>query len=295
MKIFKPMLAGVAKDLNKIKFPVLVSPKLDGIRCLVRDGKAQSRSLKPIPNDHIRTTLEKLPINGLDGEIMITNTDNFNKAQGDIMRKAGTPNFVYCVFDYITESGFSRRQKQLHVIIKMAVGTTPSFLKIVPQTLIHSVKELVAIEAKLVGEGYEGVMIRSLEGPYKCGRSTENEGFLLKLKRFHDSEAVIVDKVELMRNTNEAKKDALGHTERSTKKEGMVGANMLGCLVVKDVKTGNQFEIGTGFTRDQRIEIWNNFNKFKTQMVKYKYQELSVDGIPRFPVFLGFRDKKDMS
>jgi DNA ligase-1 len=74
----------------------------------------------------------------------------------------------------------------------------------------------------------------------------------------------------------------------------MVGAEMLGSLVVQDMKTGVQFEIGTGFSREQRIEIWNNFNKFKKNIIKYKYQELSVDSVPRFPVYLGIRAKQDI-
>jgi len=52
--ITKPMLAGKCTNKNNIKYPVLATPKLDGIGCLVIDGNAVSRTFKPIPNKYIR-------------------------------------------------------------------------------------------------------------------------------------------------------------------------------------------------------------------------------------------------
>ena len=46
-KQIKPLLA-CEEPLDDVKFPVYVSTKLDGIRCLIIDGVAYSRSLKPI-------------------------------------------------------------------------------------------------------------------------------------------------------------------------------------------------------------------------------------------------------
>jgi DNA ligase-1 len=98
----------------------------------------------------------------------------------------------------------------------------------VPHILVNSREELSTWEAQWLLEGHEGVMIRSLGGPYKQGRSTEREGYLLKLKQFKDSEAIVLGSYEQMHNENEAKTNALGHTERSTEKAGMVPAGVLG-------------------------------------------------------------------
>jgi hypothetical protein len=73
-------------------------------------------------------------------------------------------------------------------------------------------------------------MLRDPNGPYKFGRSTRKEGYLLKLKRFCDSEAEVIGVVELMHNGNEAKTNALGRTERSTRKAGKTGMGVLGAL-----------------------------------------------------------------
>lgn len=74
---------------------------------------------------------------------------------------------------------------------------------------IGSAAELAAYKEKCLSEGYEGVMVRDPAGPYKCGRSTEREGWLLKIKRFEDAEAEVLETYEGMSNYNEAGVDAL--------------------------------------------------------------------------------------
>ena len=70
--ITKPMLAGKCTDKGKIRFPVLATPKLDGVRCLMINGKALSRRFKLIPNPYIRKEIEKYFPDGCDGELMIS-------------------------------------------------------------------------------------------------------------------------------------------------------------------------------------------------------------------------------
>ena len=76
-------------------------------------------------------------------------------------------------------------------------------------------------------------MIRTPDSPYKCGRSTEREGWLLKIKRFEDAEAVVLDTYEGMSNQNDAQRDAFGRTKRSLAQAGKVGRGELGGFVVR--------------------------------------------------------------
>ena len=149
-------------------------------------------------------------------------------------------------------------------------------------------------EKKCLEAGFEGVMVRKGDGPYKFGRSTSKEGYLLKWKRFTDSEAEVQGFVEQTHNANEKEKDALGNSKRSQHKENLIPVGTLGALLVCDVKTKIEFSIGTGFNGADRAYIWSLREKFIGHIVKYKYQEIGVKGKPRFPVFLGFRDKDDM-
>ena len=136
-------------------------------------------------------------------------------------------------------------------------------------------------------------MIRSGDGKYKYGRSTTKEGTLLKLKRFVDAEYKIVGFEERMHNANEATKNALGQTERSSHKENLVGRGDLGALVL-ETADGLRFNCGTGFTDSSRSEIWGNRDRYLGQFAKIKSFLIGVKDLPRFPVFLGMRDPIDM-
>jgi len=137
-------------------------------------------------------------------------------------------------------------------------------------------------------------MIRTPLGKYKCGRSTLKEQILMKLKRFHDAEAKVIDFEEKMQNENVQERDEFGLAKRSSKKDGLVPANTLGALIVEDLKTGVRFNIGSGFDDELKKEIWLHKRKYKNKIVKYKYQSIGVKNAPRFPVFLGFRSKLDI-
>lgn len=288
------MLAIAVEDFGSIKYPVLASPKLDGIRALKINGKLLSRSLKQIPNDFIRTTIEHTMPDGVDGELIVGTT--FHQSSSGVMTKEGMPDFRFELFDFVSndlKKPFINRFNDLKEMLT-SNGIAGQHFHVVAHELISSHDELIKAEQRAVDQGYEGLMLRSLSGPYKCGRSTAKEGYLLKIKRFEDSEAIIVGYEEQMHNTNEAKKNALGNTERSQAKDGMVPKGVLGTLIVKDVNSGLEFRIGTGFTDSQRISFWLDKSSLPGRLVKYKYQPSGIKEAPRFPTFIGFRHRDDL-
>jgi DNA ligase 1 len=103
------MLAATIKDETRIKFPCLVSPKLDGIRALVLNGKIVSRKLLPIRNLYVQKELQGLP-DGLDGELMVSNTEFYGTESG-IMTTQGEPDFFFNVFDnaFLNDKTFEER------------------------------------------------------------------------------------------------------------------------------------------------------------------------------------------
>jgi len=99
MSQFKPMLAGTA-DLEKLRLPLLGSPKLDGIRAIVIDGVVVSRNLKPIPNRRIQAIFGKNFLNGLDGELIVgdpTAKDAFRQTSSGVMSIEGDPDAMFHV------------------------------------------------------------------------------------------------------------------------------------------------------------------------------------------------------
>ena len=293
-KEFRPILAANA-EIDKIVYPVLASPKFDGFRCVVKDGKPVTRTLKEIPNVFIREQLMEI-FNGvpglMDGELIVG--DTFQETSSAVMSFEGEPCFKYCVFDYVKDD-FGKPFKDRLFDLYMLLGGIESLNVVgVESEPIENYEELQQYEEFCLSQGYEGLCIRSFDSKYKFGRSTVKEGYLLKIKRFEDSEAKIIGFNEQMHNENEATIDARGYTDRSTCKDGMVGANTLGSLNVRDIKTGVEFSLGSGFDAALRKQIWENQYTYVGKLAKYKYQPSGAKDLPRFPIFLGIRDECDL-
>ena len=289
---FQPLLAENIV-VEKVKFPVYVSPKLDGIRCVIIDGKALTRKLKPIPNNFIRTTLESMGrmVEGLDGELIVgypNDKDVFNRTSSAVMSRDGEPNFKFYVFDRV--GGGTYRDRWVE---RSCYAAGDPRIEMVPQRIVFGAVQLAEYETKWVNKGFEGVMVRDPDGKYKFGRSTVKEGILLKIKRFADIEAEIIGFEERMHNANEAVLDERGYTKRSTKKDNMVPTGTLGALICKHPDYSDSFG-AQGFDNDTAKEIWDSQEKYLGKLAKIRIQKAGEKDKPRFPVFLGIRDELDM-
>lgn len=298
MAIFKPMLSATVEDPRALRYPLVVSPKLDGIRAIVMNGNLVSRSLKPIPNLHCQTLFGRPDFEGLDGELVCgdpTASDVFNKTTSAVMSIEGEPDVIFYVFDNVWEGSSPFYQRLAHIERKFRMHPR---VHVVPHVTVQDYISLNISEQLWLDQGYEGLMARDPAGLYKFGRSTLKEQGLMKLKRFFDAEARILGFEEQMQNDNESIVNALGNKERSTKKAGMRGKGTLGAIKVVGTSgtfANVEFHIGSGFNDELRDEIWKAQDKFLGQIVKFKYFELGSKDAPRFPVFLGFRDTHDIT
>jgi len=283
-KVIKPLLATKA-EFDKIQYPVLATPKLDGIRCLMVDGVAMSRSMKPIPNQYVQEQLKGL--HGLDGELMVNG--DFNQVQSGIMKKTGEPDFTFHVFDnWSLDYGYPLRLEDTEWYCDN------QRVKILPPTTINNEQDLLVYLESCLELGYEGVMIRQPNSKYKFGRSTVKEGILLKIKKFFDDEAELLEIIEAQHNLNEQDYDELGYSKRSSCKENLVPAGTAGSLVVKWNDKTFRVGFGPGFTDLVKQELWDNRDELIGELVKFSYQELSKDGIPRFGKMLEIRHADDL-
>jgi DNA ligase-1 len=117
--------------------------------------------------------------------------------------------------------------------------------------LDHLRAELTRLEAL----GGEGLMMRRAGSKYESGRSTT----LLKVKRFHDAEARV-----------------LQHLAGAGRHKGRLGALLV------EMPDGTTFSVGTGFSDAERENP-----PPVGSLITYRYQELSEGGVPRFPSFVG--------
>lgn len=293
MSTFKPTLA-VNADFAKIQYPVYASPKLDGIRCSIVGGKALSRTLKNIPNKAIFEWLSDESLEGLDGELIAGSPVSptvYNETVSQVMsHDKGMLGVAYYVFDLHNHPGdFAARNLALR---KHAHPTGHLPIIHLEQKWIANEDDMLAYEATKVEEGYEGIILRSPTAPYKFGRSTMKEQYLMKIKRFVDQDAEIIGVVEEMFNGNEAQTNELGRTKRSTSAAGLSGKGSMGALHVRDLVTGVDFHIGTGFTAADRAAMWAT--PPIGELCKYKHFPVGQKDKPRHPVFIGLRSKIDI-
>ena len=282
-------------SLDKIRLPVFISTKLDGLRAVVIDSVVYSRSLKPIRNKYVQKLFGKPEYNGMDGELVVGDVyakDVFQKTTSGVMSAEGEPDVKFYVFDICNrpEETFTARRFILHNKLK----NLPSDSKVV-MLQQHYVETLYDLQQHLEDErikGGEGLICRNPDGKYKYGRSTPKEQLSVKLKFFSDSEFKVVGFEELHSNTNEQTVNELGYSTRSTHKQNQIPMGILGSLVLEfgDLT----FKVGSGFTMEQRSEIWKNKHSYLGKLASVRYMEVGVKHLPRCATFKGWRDIDDL-
>jgi len=304
---FKPLLAPREDPMSypsyfkELKYPLLCSPKYDGVRCLVKNGVALSRTGKAIPSIQVQEQFSTFE--HLDGELIVgspTDFNVYNRTQSHVMsQNKFAEDLHYYVFDYTEDSildlGFEDRLELLSTsaMSLLLKGDLHDNIKYVSHSYIKNEEELLEYERQMLELGFEGIMLRSPSGRYKNNRGTFKEGIIYKLKRFTDAEAVICDFKEQMINNNTQERDELGYSKRATFKENMQPANTLGAFLV--VYDDDIIEVAPGnFNHSERKEIWDNREAFIGKILKFRFFLHGIKDRPRFPRATGLRDEMDM-
>jgi DNA ligase 1 len=294
---FRPMLAADASnDLAKLRYPIVVTPKLDGVRAIIRADGVWSRSMKLIPNRNVQKLALNKYLHGLDGELIAgepTASDVYRRSQKACATADSQDPVTFMAFDcydFNDDVGYWTRISEANERVADSLEELAVFVN---ADKVHNEAALREMEENYLGIGYEGLILRAVEGKYKQGRSTLKEQGMLKVKRFVDSEAEVISMEEELHNGNAATESAIGTTERSSHKAGMTGKGRMGALNVRDVTSGVTFKIGSGFTAEDREWFWKHPLDLKPLVVKYKSFLIGVKDKPRFPVYLGLREGWD--
>lgn len=274
----QPPLPMLAQDFNKrgksIVFPCYVQAKLDGVRCVaVADSKTlYSRNGKAFPHlEHIRAELARLPAGTmLDGELY-SDALTFQEIVGLVKKEtlrgddaAKLQKIYLCVYDVIVEG---KTNTERNVLLETLLDDgAPGFqhLRLLPTKKCATRDEVKAYHADFVAAGYEGLMLRNCEGKYRVGvRSTD----LQKYKEFEDAEYRVV-----------------GFKEGDGLEKGCV------IWICETTTKGQSFAVRPRGTHEARAALMAEADRYVGQMLTVRYQELTTDGIPRFPVGITFRD-----
>lgn len=314
----KPQLAEDAQ-LDKLQFPVWEQPKIDGVRALNQTGQLVGRSLDPFKGFGITEHFSQKHFIGLDGEMILGNKPNCTErlcsatagAMGRFKGVTEMPDLTWCVFDLIAEDTISQPYKRRYEMLRHYVEGVLSGqrVKLVPFSVVNNMTEAKDAIARNADAGYEGTMFRNPEAPYKPGRATLKGQELWRVKPWGDFEILVTGITEGQMNLNEAKKNTLGRTERSSAKAGQVPNGQVGSIqgtlladFVDSISGKLLFEKGLPITAGSgemsvaEATAWfEDQTKIVGHIAKIKHMTHGVKDLPRFPTFVGLRMKEDMS
>ena len=270
--VILPMLAkeyGKEKDKIDWDYPVYVQPKMDGMRCLVFvvNGTAVlvSRENTIILEEHgnsmrhIAEAFSKLPDGIYDGELYAHGfTFQQNMELIKKYRPGESENVRFHAYDFISDKPYSDRRQH---IIKAAKET--SMIVLVPTHVINNEEDIKYYHSKFVGEGFEGTIIRHGNEGYQIDKRSS---FLLKFKDMQDVVATIVDVIPM---ENRPKQARLVCEEKGSDK-GTFRANLK-------------------FSHKDREIVLKEKSKYIGKTAEIRFFEYTDEGLPRFPVCVGFR------
>jgi DNA ligase-1 len=277
-KLLMPMLAKTWKG-DSLRGEWYMQPKLDGVRCLALweggDIILLSRSGLQYQVPHIVEALRPImaPGDTFDGELYIHGTPFQNISS--LARKNRTESRVleYHIYDAPTILGddgglFAERHQYLRAKLQAALSGS---LRCVYTTALDAAStfEILKNQSLFVKEGYEGAMLRDAKGVYRWGYRS---GDLLKVKSFEDAEF------------------------RVTGFRAGVGkmANGVIFMCANDINKWQSFEVVPKGTQEERAETLQNGMSYVGKLLRVQFFGRSTDGIPRFPVGLGFPHPEEM-
>jgi ATP-dependent DNA ligase len=260
--------------LKKIQYPAHVQTKLDGVRCFAtnhKDGGFRFTSSSGTSYDivcrFIKEELDNvgLPIGTiLDGELYIHGTP-LQKISGWCRKQSPIDvheDIEFHIFDLPNKDVWDDRRTQLEAIIT-SFDHDNKHLRYVPVYRVDSIDEIQDLHDEFVEAGYEGVIVRNLDGRYSYGiRSTS----IFKLKAFQDDEFVIT-------GANEGKRGA---------------ADMV--FELRTMK-GQFFEAKPLGTFEKKEEYMENLDELVGKMATVRFLNYSETGVPvGNPVLKAIRD-----
>jgi DNA ligase-1 len=268
-EVILPMLALPFKTRSHdIKYPCYVQPKIDGVRALFYNGKLWSRNGKEFVHlDHIISEISNnnLAKIKLDGE-MYSDQMSFQELVGLTRKVTLHPGdetellkIKYIIYDHIDDKDFKDR----HTLLINKIHPTLKYVKILKTETINDIDDVYSKLHEYINEGHEGIIVRNVMGPYVLKYRSKN---LQKLKLFDDAEFLIIDYTE--------------------------GVGIETGLIIFTCETDKKFtfNVRPKGTHECRAKMFKTGAKYIGKYLTVRYQGVSDDGIPRFPIGIEVRN-----
>lgn len=205
-QFFGPMLATKREDIKGgLKFPLILDPKLDGMRLVTGATFYLSRKGKEVPaarwiHEELEPFFEQYPNIILDGELYTHDLkDDFNTLMSLARREKMNPQqeamaesmLQYHIYDIFDEDNPTMEAMDRKLLLDRIIPTSNRIRKVFWSIVVNE-SELIKDNGLHVANGYEGSIARTYNAPYENKRSKH----LIKIKQFITEEFPIVDILE---------------------------------------------------------------------------------------------------
>lgn len=259
-----PMLAHSWEKRGNPEAIYDLQPKLDGVRAMFNYERGfitrMGKKITSVPHLENHKTSART---WLDGELY-TKKMTFEELSGCVRRATPSENcevIHFHVFDcYLMDNPDATWRDRLKYLESLQLGRG---FELVPTLRNVKGTKVDKIVDDYIKYGFEGVIARNPQGVYCLN---ERSASLLKHKRFHDQEYLIVGAQE--------------------GKGRDVGTVVWECTT----QEGDRFTVRPEGTQEYRRDLWENWRDHVGKKLTVRYQELTKAGVPRFPVGVAIRD-----
>ncbi len=302
LKLKSPLLApNDVPDIDTLVYPLLVSTKMDGIRCLVINGDLYSRSGKLIPNRNLRPLLRGIFTLAeergyvFDGELWHPSLPFCDITSVVMSHDKPVPEGLgLFIFDVLTEMEWELgRTKPFEERLKRDWMSSGANAQFVGHTAVWSSTTLKSHYDATLLMGHEGLILRNPHAKYKWGRATLKQNIIYKMKAFDFIDCTVLGcyPLEVMADGAERDYDAFGRAKPVNRMGDRVEVEALGGFTVQD-ELGRKFNVGSGFTMEMRRKLWSERGNMAGRWLRVKATAFGKKDLPRQGVFDSFRDPK---
>jgi DNA ligase-1 len=301
---------------KKVRFPVWLFAKVDGVRMYNPEGIALARTQKKHRNAYVTNQFSNAMYIGFDGEVAAerdTHPDLCRITSSAMSRAEGEPYVLWHIFDFVTEDThalpYHLRYDHANARIKQLQSHGQGMhLRLMPYVVCNNLEEVEAAHAANLKAGYEGSCLWDPSVVHKQGDSSPTHRGCVRIKDFIHGEARILEVIEGETNGNEAQENELGRTFRTTHQENMTPNGMLGAFKMQQLE--DLFDENTKKLLIAKDEIFMcspgsldhngrrhalaNPQLYLNQIGKYKFFPKGIKDKPRFPQFDSVRSAEDL-
>lgn len=316
-KLIKPFLPKDV-DESRLKFPehgLMALCKVDGSFAFIQNSTLYARSLKHHENIYTTNLYSNPDFEGLRGELIAGDDpvaiDLCRNTSSALRTVKGEPYTSLWCFDYVTHETKDLPYQQRYSLLKFNVEALEvqgySNIHIIPAYRIFTFEQYLELRDRFMQEGYEGIVIRDPKAKHKEGRSSAVKPELWRWKPYDTAEILVTKIIEGTTNFNEATKNELGHTTRSSHQENLQPNGLVGTIVgnlVKDLKDfsgkviaekDTEINVSPGeMTAKEREYYFKNQDDILGQYVEFSFMNYGLKDKPRFSNFKRIRSKIDI-